>query len=161
LEISKLSATFIYVKLVKENDMSMIFISYRREDTSYLAMNIHQWLMNYFGPDQVFMDIKMGPGKFSRHLEERLNKCEVFLVLIGPDWLICKEDDGQRRLDNKDDWVHREVAIALERDILLIPFLSEGARPPKRKEIPPGLGDLSEYNCKFIKSRTSIIKSTA
>ena len=41
---------------------------------------------------------------FVRVLEEEVDKCDVFLTMIGPRWLDATNDEGTRRLDNPDDF---------------------------------------------------------
>src|SRR5882757_58893 len=95
-----------------------IFISYRREDSAANALSIGQYLEHEFGRKNVFIDIDMRAGaKFPSVLEQRLSECKVMLVLIGPDWLTVREEEGRRRLDNPSDWVRLEVAHALKRNI--------------------------------------------
>lgn len=83
---------------------SKIFISYRRQDSGANALGIGQYLENEFGARNVFIDVDMRAGsKFPKVLEQRLAECKVMLVLIGPDWLNAKDEQGQRRLDDPDD----------------------------------------------------------
>lgn len=38
--------------------MSKIFLNYRRRDSSGHAGRVHDWLVKYFGIENVFMDVK-------------------------------------------------------------------------------------------------------
>lgn len=124
--------------------MSKIFISYRREDTGGYAISLHDRLADRFGRDQLFMDIdNIEPGEdFVEVINEKVGRCEVLLVLIGRDWLTCKNESGQRRLDNPDDFVRLEVAAALDRKIRVVPVLVGGARLPKPDELGTELAPL-------------------
>jgi hypothetical protein len=54
--------------------------------------------------------------------------------------LDVKDEDGERRLDLKNDFVATEIAAALvRRDIRIIPVLVEGARMPKDRDLPERL----------------------
>lgn len=79
--------------------MSRIFISYRRDDSHDASRMIYERLGGRFGRHQVFFDKEgLKPGvNFARALRERLQACEVLLVMIGKDWLHCTDDDGERR----------------------------------------------------------------
>ena len=128
--------------------MSRIFISYRREDTAGYAISIHDRLADHFGTDQIFMDIDdIDPGEdFVAVINKKVSACDVLLVLIGRDWLTCKDESGHRRLDNLDDFVRLEVATALDRNIRVVPVLVGDARPPKPNELPPELVSLCRRN---------------
>ena len=51
--------------------------------------------------------------------------------MIGPGWLTAQYEWGNKRLDNPTDWVHRELAYALEpppgEEVLVVPVLVEEA----------------------------------
>ena len=119
------------------NGGSKIFISYRREDSAASALGIDQYLEHAFGRKNVFIDVDMGAGaKFPSVLEQRLAECKVMLVLIGPEWLNARDDQGKRRLENPEDWVRLEIAHALKREITVIPVRVSGERMPNRMMLP-------------------------
>jgi hypothetical protein len=78
-------------------------------------------------------------------LEERLSNCKVMLALIGPDWLNATDQDGNRRLNNPDDWVRLEIAHALRRDITVIPVRVNGALLPVRGSLPDEIRSLLDH----------------
>jgi hypothetical protein len=45
------------------------------------------------------------------------------LALIGSQWLTITNEKGERRLDNREDFVRVEIETALEREIRVIPIL--------------------------------------
>lgn len=65
--------------------------------------------------------------------------------MIGDAWLGSADASG-RRIDNPEDWVHIEIAAALNRGILIVPVLVEHARMPSEEELPPALAGLSRRN---------------
>ena len=70
-----------------------------------------------FPTESLFMDVEGGVGAgrdFVRVIEEEVAACDVMLVLIGPDWLAVKDDQGQPRLDNPQDFVRIEVEIGAQ-----------------------------------------------
>ena len=120
-----------------------IFISYRREDSGANAIGIGQYLEHEFGRRNVFIDVDMRAGtRFPTVLEQRLAECKVMLVLIGPGWLDARDEQGNRRLDNPDDWVRLEIAHALKRDITVIPVLVDRAVLPPKKVLPDDIQGL-------------------
>ena len=78
-------------------------------------------------------------------LEQRLAECKVMIVLIGPDWLNSRDEQGRRRLDSSDDWVRLEIAHALKRDITVIPVLVNGAALPERTALPDDIRGLLDH----------------
>ena len=121
-----------------------IFISYRREDTAYPAGWIFDRLTQHFGRDQVFKDvdsIHLG-DPFAEVIAAAVESCDVVLVLIGNEWLTTAKPNGQRRLDDSDDFVRLEIEAALTHDVRIIPVLIDGARMPGANDLPPTLAAL-------------------
>ncbi|HNB02025.1 MAG TPA: SUMF1/EgtB/PvdO family nonheme iron enzyme [Nitrosomonas sp.] len=118
--------------------MSKIFINYRRSDSAGYAGRLYDRLVKHFGADHLFMDIdQIEPGEdFVEVLQKKLQAVQVAVVLIGKSWLDSKDETGQRRLDNPDDWVRIEIATLLERKIRIIPVLIGGAATPKSSQLP-------------------------
>ncbi len=118
-----------------------IFINYRRDDSQATAGRLHDQLVHKFGYKNIFMDVDNIPAgvDFVEYLDSQLAKCDVFLAVIGPDWLTATDEEGHRRLDNPDDFVVTEIAAALKRRIRVIPVLIDGAHLPKADEVPPPL----------------------
>ncbi len=126
---------------------SRIFISYRRDDASAYAGRLYDGLSLRF-PDQVFMDVDtIEPGvDFVERIEESVGSADVLIAVIGRDWASAVDEDGQRRLEQPDDFVRLEVATALERNIRVIPVLVGGASYPHADELPDDLDGLTRRN---------------
>ena len=107
-----------------------IFINYRRDDSIGMAGRLHDRLSQTFGRDKVFLDVDHIPAgaDFVAYLDSQVAECNVVLVVIGPNWLNAKDESGERRLDNPEDFVTIEIVAALARDIRVIPVLVDGAR---------------------------------
>lgn len=123
--------------------MSRVFLSYRRSDTAPSATKLYQHLSMRFGKDLVFQDVDdIKPGAdFLETIRQELALCEVFLILIGPHWLI--DAQGRRRLDDPNDVLRMEVAQALSRDVTILPLLVGGAGMPPPEALPEPLKLLS------------------
>ena len=63
----------------------------------------------------------------------------MLIAVIGKGWLISCDQEGQRRLDNPEDFVRIEIATALKRDIRVIPVLVDGASMPRSRDLPDDL----------------------
>lgn len=144
----------ITTRLIKDSGFGVarIFISYRRADSRLVTNRIYDRLRDAFGKRDVFKDVdKIPPGKdFRGVLREATANCQIMLVIIGPNWVDVRDDDGNRRLDNPDDFVRLEVETGLQRDgTLVIPVLVENARMPSANDLPDTLKELA-YNNAFL-----------
>ena len=128
--------------------MSGVFISYRREDTSYIAGRLHDALATFLTDERIFRDIAdMRPGvDFVQEIERAVASCDAVVALIGEHWLSGEEPSGSRQIDSPDDWVRAEIATALERDILVVPVLVERAEMPNESDLPDDLQGLARHN---------------
>lgn len=128
--------------------MRAIFISYRRDDTEGHAGRLFEDLCDRFGRGSVFMDVAgIEPGRdFRRVIEQQVASCGVLLAMIGKDWLAIADAQGQRRLDDPNDFVRLETAHALKRDIPVIPVLVQNAAMPREEQLPADLKDLAFRN---------------
>jgi tetratricopeptide (TPR) repeat protein len=118
-----------------------IFINYRRDESGHVAGRLHDSLAPTFGRNKLFMDVDSIPvGRdFEEYLKSQVAACDAMLAIIGPNWLVAKDETGKRRLDNPDDFVVIEIGTALARNIPVVPVLVDGARMPKASELPDPL----------------------
>lgn len=125
--------------------MDHFFISYRREDSADVTGRICEQLRKHFGTEAVFVDVDKIPlgVDFRTTLDEKLNQCRVFLAVIGRSWLTVSTEDGERRLDQPNDFVRIEIETALARDIPVIPILVHGISMPPAEELPKSLRPLA------------------
>src|SRR5262245_56570278 len=121
--------------------MPKIFISYRRDEAEGYAGRIHERLASIFGTHSVFMDVDdLKPGsEFPLAIENAIATSDVLLVLIGKQWLQFRDPAGNRRLDDPEDFVRREIVTALNRKVRVIPVLLNGARLPSEQDLPADL----------------------
>lgn len=122
-----------------------IFISYRREDSRYCAGRLYDWLAREFGPKNIFIDVDtIEKGRdFSVILNEHLGQVDVMLVLIGDRWLTAVDAEGNRRIDDPNDYVRRELNAALAGAVGVIPVLIDSATMPTAKDLPQDLSTLT------------------
>src|SRR5262245_8329320 len=88
-------------------------------------------------------NIKAGDN-FVEALESTLKTTDLMLVVIGKSWLTALDEQGRRRLDDPQDYVRREIATALARDIRVVPLLVQGATLPSETELPEPLKPLAK-----------------
>lgn len=133
---------------------AQVFINYRRDDSIGTAGRLHDRLVNALGKTSVFMDTEHIPAgaDFVEHLKKQVRASKVFLVLIGPDWLNASNSAGERRLDDPDDFVVSEIVEALDRDIVVIPVLVDGAVMPRPEQLPDQIRRLVRRNAIEIRN---------
>ena len=134
--------------------MNNIFVSYRRSDSSDVTGRIFDQLKARFGEERLFKDVDSIPlGRdFRTVISEMVGQCEILLAVIGKDWLKVTDDDGRRRIDNPNDYVHIEIATALNRGIPVIPVLVENTLMPRSADLPVPLRDLAFRNSTPVRS---------
>ncbi|GAB5492211.1 MAG: hypothetical protein Phog2KO_24260 [Phototrophicaceae bacterium] len=128
--------------------MSRIFINYRRHDTEGYVGRLYDHLLKQFKPHDIFMDVQnIEPGAdFVQVLEDAISACDIFLAMIGPHWLTLKNDEGERRLDEWNDFVRIEIETALKQGKIVIPILVGGATMPNPKYLPETIETFGRRN---------------
>lgn len=128
--------------------MSRIFINYRRQDTEGYVGRLYDHLTRHFDQNDIFMDVdSIRPGAdFVKTLEDAVAECDVFLAIIGPQWLNAADETGSRRLDQWNDFVRIEIASALNQNKLVIPVLVGNAKMPAPQHLPDDIAGLARRN---------------
>ncbi len=139
---------------------TQVFISYRRQDTAAAVAHLHHSLGELLGNDRIFRDVDtIQPGEnFEAVIQEALRTTSVCLVVIGPSWLTVKGTSGQRRLDERNDYVRMEIESALRTGIEVIPVLVDGATMPARKKLPESIRGLALRNAYELPWASAISK---
>ena len=133
--------------------MGKIFISYRRDDSSYATDGIYEKLVEEYGRKNVFKDVdNIRPGEdFRKVIDIHIKECDIVLAVIGNKWLNVKTDAGKPRLFENNDFVRIELDIGLQRDIPVIPILVDNAKMPKEDDLPEVLKGLSYRNALMVR----------
>jgi hypothetical protein len=136
-----------------ERKMAKLFVSYRRDDSAYVAATINDKLRDHFGVEAVYFDIDTIPlgFDFRTHISEAVGKCDVFIAIIGDTWTSSVDDKGQRRIDNPVDSVRLEIEAALKRNIPVVPVLVGNARMPLPNDLPSAIQDLAFRNAAEVR----------
>jgi hypothetical protein len=145
-------------------DMAGIFLCYRRDDTRWCAGRLHDRLCDLFGRDTVFWDVEsMDWGdKFEEETRRRLGESDVVLVLIGERWLEANTSTGRPRLEDPQDWVAKELSLALDAAKEVLPVLVDDAKLPAEDSLPsrlrPLIGRESKGRLRFSDFQSDVDK---
>jgi len=122
--------------------MGGVFISYRREDSAYALLVYHR-LIEEFGPEHVFRDIeRIAPGdNFAARIDEHIPDSQAMVAVIGKGWI-----ERRPSLSKPGDFVRRELLLALEKRVAVVPVLVGGTQMPSRAELPPSLREFQLLN---------------
>lgn len=123
----------------------MVFISYRRDDNSAFVGRLYDYLERDFTAKRLFIDVEnvKGGQDFPTVIDDKVAQSDVFLAVIGDSWLSLTDEKGQRRLDNKEDFLRLEIESALKRNKRIIPVLIEDVEMPTAEQLPGAIVDLT------------------
>jgi hypothetical protein len=134
-----------------------IFINFRSGDQDMAAPFLRDYLESRFGEGVVFyssQSIRIGDD-FPTELLEHARGCAVMLALIGPRWLTIAGADGQSLLAKPDDWVRREIAIALAAGRRVVPvLLGDAPRLSGRNGLPDDIALLADKEHCYLRRRS-------
>ena len=124
-----------------------IFISYRRSDSKAVARLIGENLRARYGSDSVFHDVsEIKPGaEFSQDIRKALERSDIFLALIGPDW-------AREGAFSETDYVRLEVESAFSNRLEVLPILVEGGSMPALENLPRSMQLVAKINAINIDS---------
>ena len=130
-----------------------VFISYRRRTIDKAQPIASELLRSSF---TAYIDVRLiGPGDgFSEKLEKAVVDSDVLLVLIDDLWLKETDAEGTRLLERPNDWVRREIELALREQKHIVPVLIDGARLPKAKELPASMSAMVDRQYFSIRADT-------
>ena len=117
-----------------------IFISYRRTNGSQLAslLKVHLHLRGL----SVFLDVEeLGSGKFDEAILSTIRQSSNILLVLSDGALDRCVGDASMQ-----DWVHREIACALEHKVHVIPILGTEFQWPKQSDLPEDLQQVCTLN---------------
>lgn len=129
------------------------FISYRRDDTRHAAARVVDRLNDLPGMRSVFMDVDaIDPGSnFDSSINTSLKDSDIYIVMIGDNWIAADQDDSQPRILDDNDYVRRETATALASGKRVLPVLVDGASMPAREKLPPDVQPITILDAAFVR----------
>jgi len=124
-----------------------VFISYRRDDAASEAGRLADALRSHFGPDSVFLDTSdIQPGeRWPATVRLAVERAGVVVTVIGPEWILARDEFGRRRIDDDHDWVRQEIQLALQGRKTIVPLLVRHARMLPPHALPSDISALSDF----------------
>jgi hypothetical protein len=134
----------------------VVFISYRSHDEPFVALLIDHLLTERLGAGRVFRDSRsIRPGTyFPDRIARALQHCRALIVVIGRRWY-SRGPDGAPLICSPRDYVRREIAIALERDLLVIPVLVGDVPLPAARSLPADVAGLVSRQHRNLRVRSA------
>ena len=116
----------------------LVFISYRRADSSAASRWLYDAIQRTFGPDNVFMDTEAirVAAEWPKAINRGLQQATHLMAVIGPQWLRVTDDYGRRRIDRDDDWVRNEISYALQKRKHILPVILSPNGMPRAEALP-------------------------
>jgi len=121
-----------------------VFLNYRSADEPFGAAMLDRELSARFGPDAVFFaskSIQLG-AEWEKEMIDAVERSNALLVIMGRHWLSDMDETGRRRIDDPDDYVRREIllALGLGKNVipvrLGVPRLTAADLPPELRQLP-------------------------
>ncbi len=135
--------------------MPRIFISYRRKDSRKDTGRIYDRLVEAFGRANIFKDVdNIPPGStYPEELDKAIAGSDIFLVMIGSQWVDIRDDAGGRRLDDAADPVRLEIERGLQEGdhLRMIPVLVDDATMPTASQLPESIRPLAFKNAVVVR----------
>jgi hypothetical protein len=90
------------------------------------------------GEKNVFCDLSAFDAGFESELaiHRAIAAADVFLTVIGPQWVAASDQPARLRLNEPDDYLRRELARAIQLRIPILPVLVGGATLPAPNNVP-------------------------
>ncbi len=122
-----------------------IFINYRRVESLKDAQHLKTLFDKIFGAHRVFLDLRGidGGANWLQTLERQVTASAAMVVLIGKGWANLRDEHGNRRLDDPNDFARFEISQALLRHVPVIPVAVDWAAMPDASQLPANLMPLS------------------
>jgi hypothetical protein len=142
--------------------MPGVFICYQKSSTRHVAGRLYSYLSRRFGDQQVFRDssrLKAG-DLWWQEITLWIRQADALVVLMGSDWLPLLEASNTESAPDH-GWVQREIMLAMENGIDVIPVLVDDAEMPSAEALPPGIASIHDIQAHFLLDRTFDIDISA
>jgi len=129
----------------------VVFLSYRRESSEYVAGRICEAIARDFGEAALFRDldtIRAGENPYAA-IDAGLADCAAMIVLIDPTWL---ESIERRREDGEKDYVLLEIEAGLRSNKLVLPVALANVDIERvREHLPPEVSALRDMQWQLLR----------
>ncbi len=119
-----------------ENVKCDVFISYRRVDGRDVARTVQQALLARGYKDIFFDYTSLRDGLFNEQIIEAIKLCKDFILILSPESMV--------RCSQKDDWVARELRLAINAGCKIIPMNVNGLFQKFPEDFPEDLSILKD-----------------
>ena len=135
--------------------MPGVFICYQKSSTRHVAGRLYSYLSRRFGEQQVFRDsARLRAGDlWWQEITRWIGQADALIILIGSDWLSLLNASNENSAPEH-GWVQREIMLAMQRGIDIIPVLVDDARMPSAAELPTEIAMLHDVQAHFLLDRT-------
>ena len=131
--------------------MKGIFISYRRADSAPYADAFATIFVARSHPSACSWTSRPSiRAPTSSRPSMRISPTARWSWRSWPAMAEIRDSNGQRRVEDPNDYVVRELATAIQRQANVIPLLVGGAQMPSATTLPPSLQELSRRNAMEI-----------
>jgi hypothetical protein len=114
-----------------------VFLSYRRESGAFAARAIFETLEHR--GYRVFLDVdRLKSGRFDTKLLLHIQNTPNFVVIMS--------EGGLDRCHDREDWLRREIAHAIQCRCNILPIMMPGFEMPKPARLPPNIRKLPSFN---------------
>lgn len=139
-------------KKVQARSHGQIFISYRREDFTYVERMSQALAAKLLSTITIFLDTKrlQSGNDWSDEIYQQLNRSNALLVVIGPSW--SKSFSSHK---NEIDIMLREIEWALEHKRSVLPILIGDTIMPSPKHLPESISPLFRRQAMRIDDKDS------
>ena len=122
-----------------------IFMNYRHEDTPFAAWTLYRELKGEFGKDNIFFDqgTLVSGMQFLGEIKSHLASAQgAFIMVMGARWITTMLSRRQR---GDEDYVVKEIDLALRNKWTFIPLLVDDAGLPDPSILPQAIRGLESY----------------
>ena len=81
--------------------------------------------------------------KFPDQIKNALDRSDILLAVIGPQWATINDSNGNPRIHDPDDWVRIEIETAIARKLPIIPILVNNASPVVASDLPSSIHEIT------------------
>jgi hypothetical protein len=132
-----------------------VFISYRTSDGADKATALARDLDALFGEAQIFLDKDDLPAgsRWRDEIARTLHQSPILLVLVTPNYLGARDQQGKRCIERDDDPPRDELEAALAANATIIPLMCDGVSAiPPAADLPKPFDQLCERTWRKLRA---------